>query len=142
MTEALSTSDHAKRAKAIRTTLEAIRCLEIERDSITSQIKSKYDDLETHQHLNRKAVKHAVGMLKMEEQKRFDYEKTKIIIYDAHGWQFQPDLFAAEATQEHPKGIGQENADLLDGVDNRDAPPDGDFTAGEHDEQRRLAAVG
>lgn len=150
MTEALSQADHAKRAKAVRTTLEKITNLQIQRDGISAQIKAAYDDLETHQHLNRKAVKHAVAMLKMEEQKRFDYEKTKIIIYDAHGWQFQPDLFAAEAQgDEAPKGIGQENADLLGDVDTSDDPGEGegdeglgDFTRAEVNESRRLTAVG
>lgn len=144
MTEPMSATDHAKRAKAIRTTLEAIANLQIQRESISSQIKAHYDDLETKQQLNRKAVKHAVAMLKMEEEKRFDYEKTKAIIYDAHGWQFQPDLFADQAPAGNVAklpGIGQENADLLGDVDTRD-DPGSDFTEEELDEQGQIAAHG
>lgn len=150
MTEALSKSDHAKRAKAVKATLEKIANLAIQRDSISSQIKAEYDNLETQHHLNRKAVKHAVAMLKMEEEKRFDHEKTKAIIYDAHGWQFQPDLFADDQAGTVAKlpGIGQDNADLLGDVDTSDDPgeddadDDGDFTRAEIDEQERIAAAG
>lgn len=140
MSEPLSKSDHLKRAKAVKATLEKIANLAIQRDSISSQIKAEYDNLETQHHLNRKAVKHAVAMLKMEEEKRFDYEKTKAIIYDAHGWQFQPDLFGdQEAAGNVAKlpGIGQENADLLGDVDTRD-DPGSDFTEEELEEQTTL----
>jgi len=140
MSEPLSKSDHQKRAKAVKATLEKIANLAIQRDSISSQIKAEYDNLETQHHLNRKAVKHAVAMLKMEEEKRFDYEKTKAIIYDAHGWQFQPDLFADQAPAGNVAklpGIGQENADLLGDVDTRD-DPGSDFTEEELEEQTTL----
>lgn len=144
MSEPLSKSDHLKRAKAVKATLEKIANLAIQRDSISSQIKAEYDNLETQHHLNRKAVKHAVAMLKMEEEKRFDYEKTKAIIYDAHGWHFQPDLFADQAPAGNVAtlpGIGQENADLLGDVDTRD-DPGSDFTDEELDEQEQIAAHG
>ena len=140
MPEPMSATDHAKRAKAIRTTLEAIANLQIQRESISSQIKAHYDDLETKHQLNRKAVKHAVAMLKMEEEKRFSYEKTKAIIYDAHGWHFQPDLFAeadksdADEQGEQLPGLGAE--DLAD-IDTGDDPGEDDDVA----ESRRLAAV-
>lgn len=152
MTELMSATDHAKRAKAIRTTLEAISNLQIQRESINSQIKAHYDDLEAKQQLNRKGVKHAVAMLKMEEEKRFSYEKTKAIIYDAHGWHFQPDLFAGEAYADadtpdnvaRPFGIGADNLDLLGDVDTSDDPgedDEGDFMRAEIDEQERIAAA-
>lgn len=147
MTEPMSATDHAKRAKAIRTTLEAIANLQIQRESISSQIKAHYDDLETKQQLNRKAVKHAVAMLKMEEEKRFSYEKTKAIIYDAHGWHFQPDLFGDESAPDSDRpnnvarlpGIGADNVDLLGDVDTSD-DPGADFTDDELAEQDAIAA--
>lgn len=143
MTDVLSVSDHEKRARLIRATLKKIANLEIERDEINGRVKAEYDALEANG-LNRKALKHAAKMLALEEKKRFEYEKTKAIIYDAHGWHFQPDLFADQASADNVAklpGIGQENADLLGDVDTRD-DPGSDFTDEELDEQEQIAAHG
>lgn len=134
MSNVHSLKDQEKRSKKIRNTLESISRLKVQRDEINSKMKAEYDKLEADG-LSRKAVKDAARMMSLDEEKRFDYEKTKAIVYHAMGWQFQPDLFAHEGESNITPlpGIGQENVDLI-------ADDDGDFTDEELEEQADLAA--
>jgi len=149
MSEVLSISDKEKRARLIRTTLEKIDSLKTRRDEINALTKAEFDVLEA-QGLSRKAIKDAAKLFAAEEKKRYEYEKTKAIVYDALGWHFQPDLFAeadksdADEQGEQLPGLGAE--DLAD-IDTSDDPGEdddedtGDFTPHEVAESRRLAAV-
>ena len=151
MSEPMTPTDYEKRAQKIRTTLDDVANLVIQRNEINSKMKAAYDDLEARG-LNRKAIKDAARLLAADEEKRFAYEKTKTIVYAALGWHFQPDLFAADEQpekQEEQAGIGAENLDLLDAFDDRDDPDEAeadedgnpDFTRAEQADSRRLAAV-
>jgi len=153
MSEILSISDKEKRARLIRTTLEKIGNLKVQRDEINALTKAEFDVLEA-QGLNRKAIKDAAKLIAAEEKKRFEYEKTKAIVYDALGWHFQPDLFAdADADKSDPDekdeqlpGLGAEDLANIDTSDDPGEDEDdeaaSDFTRGERAESRHLAAVG
>jgi len=148
MTDVLSVTDHEKRARLIRTTLKKISNLEIERDEINGRVKAEYDALEANG-LNRKALKHAAKMLALEEKKRFEYEKTKAIVYAAMGWQFQADLFAEDGGDDAEQkgeqqlpGLGAEDLADVDTSDDPGEDDEGDFTRAEIDEQERIAAAG